>query len=134
MIRDKKTGKITVIDHKSKSNSQMKKDLPVYRKQLYTYAAFVKQKFGVFPTHLKFNMFKEGTFIDEMFSQEEFDATMKWIVDTIEEILFEADWMVSTSSFYCRFVCSVFDYCPAKDAVLNPPPKPKREKKKKDDE
>lgn len=134
MIRDKKTGEITVIDHKSKSSSQMKKDLPTYRRQLYTYAAFVKQKFGVYPAKLQFNMFKEGTFIDEQFDMDEYNATMQWIVDTIESILFESDWMVSTSSYYCRFVCSVFDCCPAKDAVLNPPSKPKREKKKKDDE
>lgn len=111
----------------------MKKDLPTYRKQLYTYAAFVKGKFGVFPSRLQFNMFKEGTFIDEQFDLDEFNKTMQWIVETIESILFETDWMVSTSSYYCRFVCSVFDHCPAKDAVLNPPPKPKREKKKKDD-
>lgn len=133
VIRDKKTGEITVIDHKSKSASQMKKDLPVYRKQLYTYAAFVKQKFGVYPAKLQFNMFKEGTLIDEQFDLDEFNKTMQWIVETIESILFETDWMVSTSSYYCRFVCGCFDYCPAKDAVLNPPPKPKREKQKKDD-
>lgn len=78
-------------------------------------------------------MFKEGTFIDEKFDLDEYNKTMQWIVDTIESILFEVDWMVSTSSYYCRFVCSVFDHCPAKDAVLNPPPKPKKEKKKKDD-
>lgn len=134
VIRDKNTGEITVIDHKSKSASQMKKDLPTYRKQLYAYAAFVKQKFGVYPAKQQFNMFKEGTFIDEKFDLDEYNKTIQWIVDTIESILFEVDWMVSTSSYYCRFVCGCLDYCPAKDAVLNPPPKPKKEKKKKDDE
>lgn len=79
-------------------------------------------------------MFKEGTFIDEKFDLDEYNKTIQWIVDTIESILFEVDWMVSTSSYYCRFVCGCLDYCPAKDAVLNPPPKPKKEKKKKDDE
>ena len=128
VIRDKSTGEITVIDHKSKSSSQMKKDLPTYRKQQYTYAAFVKKKFGVYPSNQRFNMFKEGTFVDEKFDLKEYNDTMKWIVNTIESILFEADWMVSTSSYYCRFVCSVFDYCPAKDAVLNPPPKKKDKK------
>ena len=50
VVRDRNTGEITVIDHKTKSNSQMKKDIQTYRKQLYTYAAFVKQKFGVYPS------------------------------------------------------------------------------------
>lgn len=79
-------------------------------------------------------MLKEGTFIDEVFDLNEFNNTMAWIVDTIESILFESDWMVSTSSYYCRFVCSCFDYCPAKEAVLNPPPKIKKEKKRKSDD
>ena len=112
----------------------MKKDLPTYRKQLYTYAAFVKQKFGVFPSRLQFNMFKEGTVIDEVFEQSEYDATMKWIVDTIEAILYESDWSVSTSSYYCRFVCSCFDSCPAKEAILYPQPKKKKAEKNIDDE
>jgi len=59
-----------------------------------------------------------------------FNETMKWVVETIENILFETDWKVSCSSYFCRFVCSVFDHCPAKEAVLNPPPKEKKEKKK----
>lgn len=118
VIRDKNTGEIIVIDHKSKSANQMKKDLLTYRRQLYTYAAYVKQRFGVFPSRLQFNMFKEGTVIDEVFDQSVFEETMDWIVETIESILYESDWKVSTSPFFCRFVCSVFNGCPAGDAVL----------------
>lgn len=130
VLRHKETGALWVIDHKSKSESSMKKELPVFRRQLYTYAAFVKEKYGVYPDKLSFNMFKEGTWIDEPFSQSAFDETMNWIVETIEAILFEADWLVSPSSYFCRFVCSTFDYCPAKEAVLNPPPKEKKVRKK----
>lgn len=129
ILKHKETGKLWVIDHKSKSESSMKKDLPVFRRQLYTYAALVHEKYGVFPDTLSFNMFKEGTWIHETFDPAEYQRTLEWIVDTIESILFEADWLVSPSSYFCRFVCSVFDSCPAKEAVLNPPPK---EKKKKD--
>lgn len=118
VVRDLETGGIIVIDHKSKSASQMKKDLPTYRKQLYIYAAFVKQKYGVFPEQLVFNMFKEGNFIKETFDEEEYKRTIDWIVETIEFILFESDWKVCTSSYYCRFVCSCLDHCPAKEAVL----------------
>lgn len=117
-LRDKATSGIVVIDHKSKSHSSMKKDLDTYRKQLYTYAMFVKQKYGVYPEKLVFNMFREQTFIEEAFNAEILEQTRKWIVDTIHEIEQCSDWIVSSSSFFCRFVCSVFDSCPARDAIL----------------
>lgn len=117
-LRDKTTGGIVVVDHKSKSHSSMKKDLDTYRKQLYTYAMFVKQKYGVYPEKLVFNMFREQTFIEEAFNAEILEQMRKWIVDTIHEIEQCSDWIVSSSSFFCRFVCSVFDSCPARDAIL----------------
>ena len=123
ILKHKSTGEIWVIDHKSKSMSSMSKELLTYRRQLYTYAAHVKQKYGVFPNKLSFNMFKEGEWIHETFDPQMYDDTMKWIVDTIEAILFEADWRVSPSSYFCRFVCGVLDACPAKEAVLSPTPK-----------
>jgi len=129
VLRDKETGEITVIDHKSKSSSTMQKDLPTYRRQLYIYAAYVKEKFGVYPKYLKFNLFRENEWVTEEFDLNMLNETMKWVVETIENILFETDWKVSCSSYFCRFVCSVFDHCPAKEAVLNPPPKEKKEKK-----
>ena len=125
VLRDIKTGEITVIDHKSKSMSTMKKDLPTFRKQLYVYAAYVKERFGVYPKYLKFNVFRENEWVTEEFDQDAFDATMKWVVDTIEEILYETEWKVSSSSYFCRFVCGVLGSCPARDAILYPPKKEK---------
>ena len=134
VLRNKNTGSLWVIDHKSKSEASMKKELSVFRRQLYTYAMFVKQKFGKYPEKLSFNMFKEGTWIHEDFDVDECNKTVEWIVDTIESILFEADWLVSPSSFFCRFICGCFDMCPAREAVLNPPPKEKKPRKNKNDE
>ena len=121
LLRHKKTGELWVIDHKSKSATSMNKELLTYRRQLYTYAAHVKEKYGVYPTKLSFNMFKEGTFIDEPFDMDMFNDTMKWIVDTIESIMSETNWKVNTNSYFCRFVCSAFDACPAREAILYPP-------------
>lgn len=118
ILRHKETGELMVIDHKSKSKNSMDRELTTYRKQLYVYAAFVKEKFGVFPTILRFNMFKEGYFIDERFNMDTYNETMEWIVDTIESIFLESDWKVCKSSYFCRFICSVLDYCPAKNAIL----------------
>lgn len=126
VLKDRSTGEITVIDHKSKTSATMAKDLPTYRKQLYIYAEYVKQKFGVYPAHLKFNLFRENKWVEEAFSEEMLKETKQWIVDTIESILLEADWCPKVSSFFCRFVCSCFDACPKRDEVLNHPSKEKK--------
>ena len=118
VLRHKKTGALRVVDHKSKSKNSMDKEIGTYRRQLYVYAAFIKEKFGVFPKILSFNMFKEGYFIDEEFNIDAYNETMEWIVDTIESIFLESDWKVSGSSYFCRFICSVLDHCPAKNAIL----------------
>lgn len=118
VLRHKETGALRVVDHKSKSKNSMNKEIDTYRRQLYVYAAFVKEKFGVFPEILSFNMFKEGYFIDEYFNIDAYNETMEWIVDTIESIFLESDWKVSGSSYFCRFICSVLDHCPAKNAIL----------------
>lgn len=118
VLKHKETGEIMVVDHKSKSKNSMDKEIGVYRRQLYVYAEFIRQKLGVFPSILRFNMFKEGYFIDEPFDIEAHNETMDWIVDTIESILLESEWKVSKSSYFCKFICSVLDDCPAKNAIL----------------
>ena len=133
ILQHKETKELWVIDHKSKSASSMSKELQTYRRQLYIYAAHVKQKYGVYPSKLSFNMFKEGTFIDEVFDINMFNDTMEWVVEMIESILFEADWKISPSSYFCRFICPALMSCPAKEAVLNPPPTEKKTRKKKDE-
>lgn len=121
VLKDKNTGGLVVIDHKSKSANSMKKELDTYRKQLYIYAAHVYQKYGVYPEKLMFNMFKEGNFIEEVFDKDMYDQTMQWVVDTIENILFETDWEAKTDGYFCKFVCSVLDSCPLYDEIMNPP-------------
>lgn len=118
ILRHKETGEYMVIDHKSKSKNSMDKEIATYRRQLYVYAAFVKEKLGVYPTKLCFNMFKEGYMIEEPFSKAAFDEAMEWVVDTIESIFLESEWLVSESSYFCRYICSVLNYCPAKNAIL----------------
>lgn len=118
VLRHKVTGEIMVVDHKSKSATSMKRDLDVYRKQLYIYAMYVKEKWGVWPSILRFNMFKEGFNIDEPFDLSQVEATKQWILDTIREIREEKEWKVSSSSYFCRWVCSCIDHCPARDAVI----------------
>ena len=119
VLRDKSTGDITVIDHKSKSMNSMKKAQYENTRQLYTYAAYVKERFGAFPTLLRFNMFRYGVNIDEPFSMERYEETMDWIERTIVEIKAEKEWKVSSSSYFCRFICSTRLYCPIAGEIMN---------------
>ena len=119
VLRDRNSGGITVIDHKSKSMNSMKKAQYENTRQLYTYAAYVKERFGAFPTLLRFNMFRYGVNIDEPFSRDRYAETMDWIERTIAEIRAEREWKVSSSSYFCRFICSTRLYCPIAGEIMN---------------
>ena len=119
VLRDKETGGITVIDHKSKSMQSIKKSLQECTRQLYTYAAYVKQRFGAFPEMLRFNMFRYNTFIDEPFTMESYEETMRWITDTIARIRAEREWKVSSSGYFCKFICSTRNGCPIGESIIH---------------
>ena len=119
VLQDKKTGDIIVIDHESKSMNSMKKAQYENTRQLYTYAAYVKERFGEFPTLLRFNMFRYGENIDEPFAMERYEETMDWIERTIAQIKAEKEWKVSSSSYFCRFICSTRLHCPVGEEIMN---------------
>ena len=119
VLQDKKTGDIIVIDHKSKSMNSMKKVQYENTRQLYTYAAYVKERFGEFPTLLQFNMFRYGVNINEPFAMERYEETMDWIERTIAQIKAEREWRVSSSGYFCRFICSTRLHCPVGEEIMN---------------
>ncbi len=119
VLREQSSGDIIVIDHKSKSMQSMKKELSVYKRQLYVYAAYVKEKFGVFPKLLRFNMFRYDSFIDELFDQERYEETLNWVAETIAKIRREEDWLVSSSGYFCKFICSTRLHCPIGNEIIH---------------
>jgi len=119
VLRDRNTGGIIVIDHKSKSMNSMKKSQYENTRQLYTYAAYVKERFGEFPTLLQFNMFRYGVNINEPFAMERYEETMDWIERTIAQIKAEKEWKVSSSGYFCRFICSTRLHCPVGEEIMN---------------
>ena len=119
ILRDRNTGLITVIDHKSKSMQSLKKKLFENTRQLYTYAAYVKNRFGEYPSLLQFNMFRYGKFVDEPFTMERYNETMDWIERTIDGIRSDKDWLVSSSGYFCKFICSTRDHCPIGQEIIH---------------
>lgn len=120
VLKHRDTGEYWIIDHKSKSKSSMKKDLPVYRHQLYLYAMWCKEEFGVYPAKLSFNLFKENMMVDEAFSESALHDTVQWIMETIRSVeecdLFE-EWRSCISPdetkepYACRWICGVNSDC-----------------------
>ena len=120
ILRNRNTGALTVVDHKTKSVKSMKHDIDLYRHQLYLYALHAHNKYGVWPKTLMFNMLKDPTqSVVEAFRPEQMEMTAKWIEARIDNIFLEDEWPATRAEeidkgkgdFYCRYICPVFGYC-----------------------
>ena len=128
IAEEKASGSLIVLDHKSKSMKEFKKNREHMYRQQYLYSCFVNEKYGRYPDKLMFNLFKEKLLDKEPFSKKEYDRTLQWATDRIHEIE-ERDvfsWLESKENpdFFCNEICSVREYCP--NGVLKPTPKSKK--------
>lgn len=111
---------VIIVDHKTKSNASLRKEYQIYRKQLYLYAIWYKEWKGSYPTKLRFNMVKDGTYIDEDFDESMVEETKQWFLDGIREIeicdLFE-DWHSCIGAeetkepYFCKWICGMNPSC-----------------------
>lgn len=114
---------VIIVDHKTKSATSMKKEYQLYRKQLYLYAIWYKEWKGSYPTKLRFNMVKDGTYIDEDFDEAMVEETKKWFLDGIHAIeecdIFESwttcigaeDYSKAKEPYFCKNICGVNPSC-----------------------
>ena len=108
VLRHKETGAIRIIDHKTKSASSMAKEIGLYRKQLYLYAHWCRERFGQFPQDVCFNMIKTQEMIIEPFSEQVYNESMRWFIDTIHQIETSdalEDWPCVINKFFCANLC-----------------------------
>lgn len=128
LLRDKRDGKIVVLDHKSspypfkkdggvKKNSE--KSFSHYKMQMYLYCHAIKELYGEFPKEITWNHFKDmGKFATIPFKKSEYNKTMKWIIDTIHVIENEETFEPTLDYFFCKNICNfrnVCEYCTAAD-------------------
>lgn len=115
-----KDGEYYIIDNKSrdlkpksgkKKPTLKDKELDEMSKQLYLYAAGVKQKYGKFPVALCFNCFRTGMFIKLEFDKQKYDETIQWALDTIEEIKNTSNFTPNRQYFSCKYICGFSDSC-----------------------
>ena len=50
---------------------------------------------------------------------ERYEETLDWIERTIQAIRAEREWRVSSSGYFCRFICSVRDHCPIANEIIH---------------
>ena len=128
VLRNKETGRLVIWDWKSKSYTQMKKDLSEYRNQLYIYAMGCHKLYGEYPESLSFYLFREDKIVTEQFTDEGLEATKQWIIDTINRIMASSEYVVSPSGYFCKYICSVSKSCEAVDAIIAAELERKRQK------
>lgn len=114
LLRDKETGAIKVVDHKSgsikilKSGKISKSDTEhflSFQRQLYLYSKAVIEEYGEVPKTLAWNLFRTGNVIETPFVREDYEAAIKWADETIKKIENERDWSPTPDDFFCRFIC-----------------------------
>lgn len=127
LLKDKKTGEITIWDHKSSSMKFKKNGEPYkseeqhwkdFQRQLYLYSVPVLEEYGRVD-HLSWNLFRQGYVKTIDWNKEDFEEAKKWAVDTIHLIEQEEDWEPKEDFFYCRNLCGQKSSCPLMNKEIN---------------
>ena len=124
IIKDTNDDGIIIIDHKSKSKFKNEAEQNAFLRQLYLYALYVKEKYGVYPKELRFNMFRANQEVAVPFNEEDFVAAQQWFIDTVDAIYHEQKFLdkiiesekglkgFKKNDFFCNELCGVRESCP----------------------
>ena len=114
LLKEKETGKIIILDHKSASikilkNGKVSKSdqehVREFIRQLCLYAIPIIQEYG-HVDELWWNLFKDKNWLKIPFNKEDYDEAIKWAEDTLILIEKEKDWLPNnSSSYYCNYLC-----------------------------
>lgn len=125
LLKEKSTGHIYLIDHKSSEYPLGKKGavkkaeaekFEGYKKQLYLYCIQVYNEYGFFPHKIGWNYFKAQKWLFLDFDKDEYEKAKQWALGIIGEINQEEDFRPNPSFFYCRNLCAFRNqYCEYKE-------------------
>lgn len=128
LVRDKRDGKIVIIDNKSSQypfkkdggiKAMSKNEFNKYKKQMYLYCYGVHEIYGEFPKEITWNHFKcSERFATIPFVKYEYDAAIKWALDTIHEAEKEENFEASHEFFYCKNLCNFRNSCEYADGGM----------------
>jgi RecB family exonuclease len=107
LVLEDADGELVIFDHKSRNKFKSKKELKEYARQLYIYSLHVFRKYGRYPKTMCFNLFRVGQLIEVKFSPKDYEETIAWVKNTVEEI--RRCKVFSTHAeygFYCKELCN----------------------------
>lgn len=114
IIDHKTTGKkhTTRLSNKLKQNgyisliNETKKYVPFELfVQQYIYCIPFKNKYGFYPNYLSLNMCNINDLYTIEFNKDDFDKSIQWCINTIENIYKETVFNENNNQFYCDFIC-----------------------------
>ena len=113
LLKEKETGKIIILDHKSASIKILKngkvsksdqKHVREFIRQLCLYAIPIIEEYG-YVDELWWNLFKDKNWLKMPFNKGDYDEAIKWAEDTLTLIENEKNWFPNPDSYYCNFLC-----------------------------
>ena len=114
LLKEKETGKIIILDHKSASikilkNGKVSKSdqehVREFIRQLCLYAIPIIEEYG-HVDELWWNLFKDKNLLKMPFNKEDYDEAIQWAEDTLKLIETEKEWLPNnSSSYYCNYLC-----------------------------
>jgi len=114
ILRNKETGGIMLVDHKSCSLSSFRKNKEQMYRQLLLYSKYTADEFGAFPETLCFNLFKENAKDARQFDPEDYMAARIWAETVIGEMKRRdlTEWFtVNPEYFRCTNLCAARNEC-----------------------
>lgn len=128
LLREKDTGKIIILDHKSasikflKNGNVSKTDQAHVRefiRQLCLYSIPVIEEYGRVD-ELWWNLFKDRNWLKIPWKQEDQDEAVQWAKDTIALIEKETEYPCKQDFYYCWNLCSQRNNaCPYKPQIVS---------------
>lgn len=121
LLKDKRTGEYTIVDHKSsqypltKSGKRVLKSeeekFKCYKHQMYLYCHGIKELYGEFPKWIVWNHFKASAYVRIPFDKNEYKDALEWFNDTVSAIEKEDNFEPQQNFFYCRNLCAFRSSC-----------------------
>lgn len=107
---------LAITDHKArrlkpysgrKKPTKADQELDDYFRQLYLYAEAVHQNYGVYPSLLNFNCYRNQVTISKRFAKKELDQVLSWAANLASQIMAQENWLPDIDYFKCKNLCGL---------------------------
>ena len=125
VVKNKKSGEVILVDHKQATHFMKKDGTPLknqlenflaYRHQMYIYCKGLKDCFGIDVNKIIWHHFKDnGELTIIPFETDEYEGTLQWAVNTIEEIKKDKKFLNKRSYVLCSSLCDYRNDCEYKN-------------------